>query len=299
MRAAALAAMLAAFAHGCRDTQPVAAARPEDSMAVMSYNLRQFRFADRDRDGQEDDFKPENEIQPLLELVAEAQPDILAVQELGDAATITLLQQRLRGAGIDFPHIDHVIGPNPHATLGILSRHPIVKREPATNQFYSIKGRSFPVQRGFQIVDVDVPGAFTVTVINVHLKSKVFHEAGQTEMRRNEARLLASLVRRLAETDPARRLIVCGDFNDAPPSAAMREVWEGTPLTDLPLTDRYGDGWTHYYRHEQSHGRIDYMLVNEPMRALWIPERSGVVRDQRTYAASDHRPLVSVFRARD
>jgi len=294
--------LLSSSACSNRDRQTYTFGPPsKNEFSVMSFNLRQFRYADRDRDGQEDDFKPEEEIVPLLGLIADARPDVLAVQELGDASTALYLQKRLREAGVDYAHLDHLAGPNPHATLGILSRLPIVYSEPLTNLFYSIQGRSHIVQRGFQQVDIQVNPAFKVRIINVHLKSKVFHESGQTEMRRNESRLLATHVRRLLKEQPDIHLLVCGDLNDAFNSAAVRELLdrENTLLQDLKLTDRDGDIWTHYFQRDQIYSRIDYMLVNPGMKKKWVVEKSGIVRDHRTYAASDHRPIFATFTVTD
>ena len=157
------------------------------------------------------------------------------------------------------------------------------------------------MQRGFQQVDIQTPGNATVRVVNVHLKSKVFHAAGQTEMRRNEARLLATHIRRLLREQPDIKLIVCGDFNDNLNSAAMRELTGrgDQELFALPLADRYGDAWTHFFARDHIYSRIDYMLVNSAMQSAWVTNRSGIVRDVRTYAASDHRPLFATFNVQD
>lgn len=272
-----------------------------DELSVMSYNLRMYRYTDRDEDGQDDDFKPESEIAPLIAMIRRANPDVLVLQELGDTATVIDLQDRLRAAGLDYPHVDHLNIAASYVNLGVLSRIPIVGRDPVTNLFYSIQGKSFPVLRGFQQVDLATGPGTTVRVVNVHLKSKMFHEAGQTEMRRNEARLLATELRKLERTMPGRPVLVCGDFNDTINSAAMRELLEQDNLAieALPLDDPYGDRWSHYFRREDSYARIDYMLVNPPMKQRWVEEKSGIIRDPLTYQASDHRPLFSVFRAKD
>lgn len=302
-RFAALALCALALVVSCRraaDTPaPYVPPPAADEFTVMSYNLRMFRYLDRDEDGQEDDFKPEEEIVPLLEIIRHASPDILAIQELGDAGSMETLRERLRSVGADYPYHDHVVGDGNHVSLGLLSRFPIVAREPITNLTYTIQDQTFPVLRGFQTVDLETSGGLRIRVVNVHLKSKMFHEAGQTEMRRNEARLLATQLRRMAKADPALHLVVCGDFNDGYNSAAMRELLnqENLAIEDLRLTDPQGDRWTHYFRRDQTYARIDYILVNPAMKQRWVEEKSGIVRDPRTYAASDHRPVIATFKA--
>jgi len=287
----------------CQRSEPVTRFYPpptSDEFTVMSYNVRMYRYSDRDNDGQEDDFKPEEEIVPMLGLIRDANPDILVVQELGDAATLESLQQRLSAQGVNYPHRDHLPGVGDFVNLGILSRFPIVSRFPLTNLFYSIQGQSFPVLRGFQHVVIDVRGQ-SIHVMNAHLKSKLFHEMGQTEMRRNEARLLASQLRRIIKERPDVRLVICGDFNDGYQSAALREIiaQENLTIEDLRLQDQFGDVWTHYFRRDQTYSRIDYIMVNPAMKTRWIENKSGVIRDARTYEASDHRPIIATFTAKD
>ncbi len=293
-------ALLVSCRRGTDTATPYYPPPAADEFTLMSYNLRMFRYTDRDQDGQEDDFKPDEEVTPLLRIVQRANPDILAVQELGDPATMGILQDRLRAAGLEYPYHDHLAGDGNPISLGILSRFPIVERQPITNLSYSIQDRTFPVLRGFQQVDIQVPNGGIVRLVNVHLKSKMFHEAGQTEMRRNEARLLATQLRRMSKETPDLALLICGDFNDIYNSAALRELLgqDNLAIEDLRLTDPQGDRWTHYFRREQTYSRIDYILVNPVMKARWIPEKSGIIRDVLTYEASDHRPVFSTFKVR-
>lgn len=305
LRAACIAGLLIAILVplSCRRAGSVTQFYPPptpDEFSVMSYNVRMYRYSDRDNDGQEDDFKPEAEILPMLGIICDARPDVLVVQELGDATTLESLQQRLAALGFTYPYRDHLPGVSDHANLGILSQFPIVARDPQTNLVYSIQGRTLPVLRGFQQVEIDVRGK-PILVVNAHLKSKLFHELGQTEMRRNEARLLASFLRRIIKEKPDIHLVVCGDFNDGYNSAALRELiaQENLPIEDLRLFDPFGDLWTHYFRGDQTYSRIDYIMVNPAMKARWIENKSGVIRDARTYEASDHRPIIATFTAKD
>lgn len=291
------------IATGCRRTveSPALGLTDRGEFSVMSYNLRLFAYTDRDRDGQDDDFKPEKEISALTELVCAYRPDIIAVQELGLPSALELLRDRLSACGVDYPYSDYLGSPSSFANLGLLSRFPIVHSEPVTNLSYTIKGETFPVLRGFLQADIQASPDFAFRLIGVHLKSKLFHEAGQTEMRRNEARLLATHVRQLQRRQPDLPILVCGDFNDSYRSAAMRELLDdgASGLSALLLSDVNGDRWTHYYAGEDSYARIDYFLANQSMRERWNAKKSGIVRDERTYQASDHRPIIAVFNAKD
>jgi len=46
-----------------------------------------------------------------------------------------------------------------------------------------------------------------------------------------------------------------------------------------------------------SHSRLDYLFVSEGMLPEVIAEQTRVVRDPLTAKASDHRPVIGVFRA--
>ena len=67
-----------------------AVAGAADTFSLMTYNLMRFSYEDRDKDGQKDNFKPEEQIAPLMEILKKAGPDVLAVQEIGDAASFTI-----------------------------------------------------------------------------------------------------------------------------------------------------------------------------------------------------------------
>ena len=176
--------------------------------------------------------------------------------------------------------------------------YPIVGRHPVTNETYSIGDTVLPVQRGFQCLDIQVSAAYTFRLVNVHLKSKVFSYTGQTEMRRNEARLLNKNVRRFLSEEPNLNLLVVGDFNDQRSSAALREAM-GHELADLRPRDQFGDYWTHCWEEDETYARIDYLLVNTNMQREVVEQKTRAVRDPACAGASDHRPLFGVFVARE
>lgn len=271
-----------------------------DEFSVMTYNLMRFSYEDRDRDGQRDNFKPEEQIAAVLSVIKAVRPDVLAVQEVGDADSFEILKRRLAGIGLEYPHTEYFI--LPHATVGlaVLSRFPIVQRLNITNETYTIGGESLPVRRGFLCVDIQVSPRYKFRLINVHLKSKLFHPAGQSEMRRNEARLLNKHVRKMLERSKHLNLVVVGDMNDNITSSTLREII-GRPayLFDTRPADEVGDVWTHYWDAQETYTRIDYILVSAAMQKEWVPEKSYLPRVPGMLDGSDHRPVVVVFKAVD
>lgn len=286
----------------------VQAERPPDDryrlapgeFSVMTYNLYRFSYEDRDHDGQKDNFKPDEQIRAVVQVIKNASPDVLAVEEIGDADSFQILRDRLSAAGLSYPHAEYVMRPEATVGLAVLSRFPIVGRNPITNETYTIASEELPVQRGFLNVDIQVNKDYRFRLIVAHLKSKLFHPLGQTEMRRNEARLLNKHVRRMLNRNPELNLVVVGDMNDTITSAALRELI-GTPpyLIDLRPSDYVGDIWSHFWEFQESYERLDYIFVSEGMRPEVVAEKSHVVRDPAAYDASDHRPVMGVFSAAD
>ncbi|MBI9020256.1 MAG: endonuclease/exonuclease/phosphatase family protein [Verrucomicrobia bacterium] len=271
----------------------------DNTFSVMSYNLHQYALMDRDGAGEPDDPKPEEEREAVVALIAAARPDVLTVQEMGDKIRFGEFREALRAAGLDYPYAELLQRGQFEANLALLSRFPIVSVQHHTNDWYSIGPAKVAVARGFLDVDIQATPTYRFRLLGAHLKSKVYSPLGQTEMRRNEARLLNKIVRDILEENPEINLLVAGDLNDDYASAPLREVSgrRGGELTDLRPVDSAGDAWTCFSASTDSHSRFDYLFVSEGMLPEVVREQTRVVRDPLTYKASDHRPVIGVFRA--
>ncbi|MEA2069195.1 MAG: endonuclease/exonuclease/phosphatase family protein [Verrucomicrobiota bacterium] len=265
--------------------------------SVMTYNLRRFTLDDRDGDGKKNDPKPDNECRALARIIAKASPDILAVQEIGGKTPLNAFQAWLKTEGLEYPHVEMLQRGDRDSNLAVLSRFPIVESTHHTNEWYSIGKARLAVARGFHEAVIQVDGNYRFHLVNAHLKSKIYSPLGQTEMRRNEARLLNKVVRRILEKNPGCKLLVVGDMNDNPNSAAIREVAGKSKknLFDLRPAEPGGDAWTHHHSAPDIHSRLDYIFANAKMLGDSVPEKSFVVRAPATYIASDHRPVLAVF----
>ncbi|MBC8207389.1 MAG: endonuclease/exonuclease/phosphatase family protein [Kiritimatiellaeota bacterium] len=272
-----------------------------ETFSVMTYNVRQYARMDRDGGGEADDAKPKEAREAVIQLIAAARPDVLALQEMGDEIAFSHFQDALREAGLNYPYAELLQRGQVEVNLAVLSRFPIVSVQHRTNDWYRIGSAKVPVARGFIDVDIQVSPTYRFRLMNAHLKSKVYSPLGQTEMRRNEARLLNKAVRDILEETPEVNLLVVGDMNDDYASAPLREVAgrRGGELIDLRPLDSAGDAWTCFHAPTDSHSRFDYLFVNEGMKPEVIEERTRVVRDPLTYKASDHRPVIGVFRSAD
>lgn len=305
MKPAALAApiLLALLAAGCRPAGPSSAApaRSADRFTVMTFNLNQYALADRDGNADTLEPKPPREADAILAAIRQAAPDILALQEMGDPAAWADFQARLRAAGLDYPHAEYLRQDPQDRNLALLSRFPIATCRFHTNDTFTIGPGEFPVRRGFIEADIDVHSTYRLRLLVAHLKSKVFHEYGQAEMRRNEARLLANHVRAVLKENPDANLLVAGDLNDNPDSDPIRSLleYQDKPLLfDLRPEDADRDAWT-YREGADTHYRIDYLLASPGLLPEVELDRTCVLDSQGLARASDHRPLLATFFAAD
>lgn len=271
---------------------------PAREFSVMTYNLHTFTLADRDHDGKEDEPKPDTECRALVKIIAQANPDVLAVQEIGGKPFLNAFQAWLKTEGLQYEYVEMLQRGKRQNNLAVLSRFPIVGTAHHTNEWYSIGQARVAVARGFLETEIQVDATYSFHLVNAHLKSKVYSRLGQTEMRRNEARLLNKTVRGILEENEGCKLIVTGDMNDNPNSAAIREVTGKSRknLFDLRPLEPDGDAWTYYQKSTEIHTRFDYIFANAEMLSDAVLEKSMVIRHPLTYEASDHRPIFATFK---
>ena len=281
------------------DQAPAFPRPAEGEFSVMTFNLNQYALLDRDGDADTLEPKPPEEAGAIVEVIRQVSPDVLAVEEMGDPAAWAEFKYSLRQAGLDYPHEEYLRRGKSVLNMAVLSRFPIVATHSHVDDTYTIGPTKFPVMRGIIEIDLAVNSQYRLRLMVAHLKSKVFHSFGQAEMRRSEARLLNNHIRDSLKENPDVNLLVVGDFNDDPSSAALRDVAtykRQRLLHDLRPTDAVGDAWTHRENDDNYH-RIDYMLASDGLMPEVIPEKSFVVRSSMLLRASDHRPVVATFAA--
>ncbi|MBU3666156.1 MAG: endonuclease/exonuclease/phosphatase family protein [Chthoniobacterales bacterium] len=296
--AAALAILSVAGALHADDDAPSA----EPKLTVAWWNLRNYLLEPvRDEEGRTlTPAKTPESIASIVETVAGIKPDILALAEVGTRRDLIDLQRRLKQAGVDLPHAEWVDGADQHRHLALLSRFPVEAGHDTTSAVNS-GGLPRRVQRGFLDCKVAVHPDFTLRVLGAHLKSpRVVPEFDQDEQRRGESLLLRQRVVSILSQDPGTPLLLVGDLNDAKNSPAVAGLTgrRGTPtaLTILPLTDRGGDAWTYHWAENDTYTRVDYMMASNALRRLFDHGDSRIPRERDWMKASDHRPLVAVFK---
>ncbi len=242
-------------------------------------------------------------------------PDVVALQEIGPPPALAELQQRLKAAGLDLPHSEHVRGWDTNIFVAVLSRFPITARRSHSNDTFLLGGRRLHTSRGIVEVDIAVTPQDRFTLFTAHLKSKrPIGRVDEADLREAEARVLRGHVEAALRRDPQAALVVCGDFNDHPNSRTLRLLLSrgAQGLTDTrpaeraagaPPPDRGRRGsrsvvWTHFYAQEDSYSRFDYLLVSRSMAARWRSAGSYVLASPGWGLGSDHRPVVGEFMLR-
>ena len=285
--------LLAATGLGaCRESRPAAA-----PLTVMSFHLDGYFPDDRSGDGQVSDPKPEPEIQAVVETVLVERPDVLALQGIGDAGQLADLEQRLRARGWSYPYREHRPAAEGREHLAVLSRFPLRVVRAGEGETYRVAGEEVPFRRGILEFDVSLAGGIAMRCLLVHLKSRTYDPRGQTEMRRNEARLLRQRIRRAWEETGGGLLLVAGSLSDHPRSAAVRLVVDGRQpeLHDLRPVDGWGASWTCSYPGEDRYERYDYLLVSGALARTVCRERTRLVRAPDGLPELRRRPLIAAF----
>ncbi len=250
----------------------------------------------------------------IRESIRAANPDVLALQEMGTTNALLELRASLKAEGLDFPFWEFVQGADTNIHLAVLSRFPILARRPHTNDLFLLDGRQFRVERGFAEVEIQAATNFDFTLMVVHLKSRrPVPQADEAEERLGEAKALRVIIDEHFKAVPQARLIVLGDFNDVKDSDAVKEIiGRGRfKLTDTRPAERNGDhapaensnfdarnvAWTEYYGKEDVYTRMDYIFVSPAMARVWLKGETYIPTVPNWGMGSDHRPIVAAFDA--
>ncbi len=298
------AAFAAAVMSGCATPGSRDGAGSLMTFSVATYNVENLTRLDRDRDGEADDPKPEEEIDALVRVLRRMRADVVAMQEVGGDAELADLQSRLERKGLRYPYRDVLCAADEHRRLAVLSRFPLVARSGYTNDVFEVGGERFTVKRGIQAVEIEPRAGYRFVLMNVHLKSKRPIPEGADAVREAEAAVARSYVSSLLLENPGINLLVVGDMNDTRNSAALKTLLgkdstTSPPLTDLRYPDRLGEYWTQYWEWGDVYSRFDYILASPGMTADLVEGRGRIVDFQPTSIASDHRPVQVFFHADD
>ena len=248
--------------------------------------------------------KPAGEVAAVTQIILSLRPDILGVCEMGDREDLAALQQRLKDAGLDLPHSEWIQAADTDRHLALLSRFPIVARQPQTRLSYLLDESKFPVQRGFLDVTLQITPDYQLRCLGAHLKSRRdVPEASEALMRRNEAHLLRQYADGILTAAPDTNLLVYGDFNDTRDQPPVRAIagprGADTHLSPVAPSDDSGERWTYFFPDADTYSRVDFLLASKGLNPELDDRRCRIYSGPDWLLASDHRAITAVINPRD
>ena len=272
------------------------------NLRFIAYNVENWLTMDRIIDRREvaNQPKPDSEKSAVIRILIKNNPDVIGLCEIGTKSDLAEIQQSLKAAGLDLPHSHYTGGSDSVRHLGLLSRFPIIATHAPAQIQYTLEGRSFAINRGILDASIHARGK-EYRFVGVHLKSKRAVDGGdQAKMRLQEAHLLRRHIDKILSPNPDTKLIVYGDFNDTYRSNTLRAVTgsaaKNLRITPIYLKDSQGEAWTHHWSSEDIYSRIDFIMTSAVLRREVDFSESCIIDDRLWSKASDHRPMLAVFR---
>lgn len=260
-----------------------------ERLRVLSWNVENYNAADRLVEGrwQSAHPKPEAAKAALRRVVLSLRPDVLCLQEMGDATHLGELQRDLAREGLNLPFAIWHRGGDADRHLAVLSR---VTPEAVEEHLPALPGLPGQrMKRGVLELRWRTADGRPWRLAVFHLKSRLTEDPADpdaAQRRMAEAQALGTILATTA--DP---WLVVGDANATPDEASIRSlVLRGAEgLRDLRPVDTRDEAWTYFHRLRDTASRIDYTLLAHDfparLQACGVGDGADVLR------ASDHRPL--------
>ena len=265
------------------------------TVKVLSYNIYNYNSSQSSYQ-----LKSSVSRQATASVITEINADIVLLSELGPGKALDELLSELKGRGLTYSFKTIVDGPDKVRRLCVLAKFSPVKVDHRIDLKYKIKDKHEPVARGFAYCIFEWENKYRLHLVGAHLKSKIPHPLGQTDMRRYEARQLHYLIDSIQKSEPEANILVTGDMNDSYSSSAIKEIQyrrykDEKRLYDLRPFDRNHGSWTHYYDKTDEYSRIDYFFSSYNMLGEVDYKQTYIPHFPHWFIASDHRAIVMSF----
>lgn len=257
------------------------------NIRIATYNVHNYMNADRlvENSFRKDYPKPETEKSALRTVIAHIQPDVLALQEMGDEALLIELQQDLKAEGTEYPYRAWSTG-NDTRHLAILSKIPF------TN---TLEEKNLPLKRGILGVTFKTNNTHW-TLVTVHLKSRHTIDDKDPGSKKQRIAEAVSLKKWLKSTFNMEEelLLLGGDFNDRAKSKTLKLMTKQEFLHRLPSKDSRDECWTFRNDREGFYDQVDFILVTPkfldhiPFETS-LPKKAKIADLPASNLASDHR----------
>jgi endonuclease/exonuclease/phosphatase family metal-dependent hydrolase len=265
---------------------------PERPASVGTWNLQNFLSQNRFEEGafRVDYPLPEARKKRIRQLILDARPDILFLQEIGSADHLLELQLDLAATGLHYDHAHFSAAPAARSGLAILSRLPIdflLFHDPIPLDDFEREGAC--IRRGIQEASFSLNG-HRFRFFHLHLKSRYTSDPDDPDSRSHRSAEIKAVIRlldSLVSNDPSSAFIVAGDFNTPfrdPLMRILRPRWQ-----PLEVADSSGAIWT-YQHYSGSRDQIDGFWFPAdrppPLQPLALLPRQDPPSDHRLVTAA-------------
>ena len=276
-----------------------------ETIRVASYNVENYLVMDRKVSGRwrEEYPKPLKERQIIRSVINQTDPDILAIQEMGERVYLNELWEDLNMTqGTQFKYSAWLPGlqEGEERHLALLSKVPFT----IIRKFPDLSFKYFEVERtpSRGLMEIEFKSGDTKwTLFNLHLKSKWTERPDDPEAalrREKEARVIRDYIRSKYPPYKDPQYLVLGDFNDHKNSAPLRRFLQvnNSILTQMvQCQDQEGHFWTHYWDKQDSYARFDYLLASPKLFQNLVPDSAQVGGYHLCLLGSDHRIVFADF----
>ncbi|MBG80418.1 MAG: hypothetical protein CMJ39_06900 [Phycisphaerae bacterium] len=295
--------------------------RQDGTIRVATYNMLNFfdQKNDRSLEGEYDDFgdnpgpTSSARCEELAKVIRAIDADVLALQEVESEEALEWFRDTYL-ADMGYDHVaSEEVGYYRGIEQSFLSRFPItevntwpkanldkVKRTGGGWDEIPAGTRNLRFQRSPICVTVKTPEGYELTVFSVH------HKSGRNRWHREaEALQIMDYVQEMSERDPARNIIIAGDFNAQPWDRSM-QVYFRRGMTDAMTTRTHNiehDDASPVVKIHTSDRVIDFVLLNQAAMGELVggsgfvmgtsgEEYDWMKVDPPAGYASDHYPVV-------
>ena len=276
-----------------------------ESIRVATYNLNNYLLTDRHVDGvwRPNYPKPESEKRAIRQVIRHADPDVLAIQEVGSASFLEELRRDLAMEGLDYPYAFHLeTEEDSNRQIALLSKLEPQEIEKHTDLEFNYqpdtekKGRSRLVKRGMLEAVFNQPNGVAFKLFLVHLKSRYTTDKADPESRKFREKEAKACRNRIIERTfdlKQNAFLILGDFNDDRDSDSLQRFYKRGDLeiaSLLPAVDSRDHLWTYYYKKSATYSLFDMILFSEGIAGR-IQSRKGRIVDgpDSLVEGSDHR----------
>jgi endonuclease/exonuclease/phosphatase family metal-dependent hydrolase len=241
-------------------------------LKVMTYNIHSCV-----------DMKGRVDIEKIEKVIANLDPDVVALQEVDVNRRRTLYMDQAKrlaeGLNMDYQYYSLMNSGSEKYGLAILAKFPLIKIK--YDRFPAVKSKRMVERRGAMWVRIQTPLG-DVNVINTHLGLHMKERLFQIRTLLGKDWLSGVLGK--------KPLVICGDFNAGAQSPVYREIC--AHLADAQKMGNYKGYPKNTFFSRYPVLRLDHIFVSKQFATL---RRVRVPSDAVTRIASDHLPVFAEF----